>query len=137
MISDAGAVSSSSEAGGGSGVNSLTSVTSSSSSQRRDVRSLRASAGGQQLLQTAASQPAIFATENSTVIIAQIGSTTNLPCIVKKFGNGVVSTFFDLPSLDIIYESVCECVLFLCNIILDSIYGADCVVLCRRKYNYA
>lgn len=34
---------------------------------------------------------AIFATENSTVITAQIGGTATLPCIVRKFSQGVVS----------------------------------------------
>jgi len=34
----------------------------------------------------------IFSTENCTVITAQTTSTTTLPCGVKKFGNGVVST---------------------------------------------
>ncbi|XP_075214963.1 limbic system-associated membrane protein-like [Lycorma delicatula] len=34
---------------------------------------------------------AIFATENSTVVIAQTGSTATLPCVVRKFGTGVVS----------------------------------------------
>ncbi|CAG7815184.1 unnamed protein product, partial [Allacma fusca] len=32
---------------------------------------------------------ALFATENSTVVTAQIGSTANLPCVVKNLGNGV------------------------------------------------
>jgi len=36
---------------------------------------------------------ALFATENSTVVTAQIGSTANLPCIVKNNGNGVVSLY--------------------------------------------
>ncbi|XP_068081540.1 neuronal growth regulator 1 [Anabrus simplex] len=35
--------------------------------------------------------PNIFATENSTVVTAQTASTTTLPCVVRKFGNGVVS----------------------------------------------
>jgi len=34
----------------------------------------------------------IFTTENSTVVTAQTASTTTLPCGVRKFGNGVVST---------------------------------------------
>ncbi|RZF44844.1 hypothetical protein LSTR_LSTR000796 [Laodelphax striatellus] len=34
---------------------------------------------------------AIFATENSTVVTAQKGSTATLPCVVRKFGTGVVS----------------------------------------------
>ncbi|KAF4533372.1 hypothetical protein B566_EDAN002770 [Ephemera danica] len=79
----AGAVSSVGRRGGGG--NSVVTT------HRREVRSLRAGAGGQLLQQASASQPAIFATENSTVVTAQIGSTTTLPCTVKKFGNGVVS----------------------------------------------
>ncbi|KAG8246765.1 hypothetical protein J6590_077383 [Homalodisca vitripennis] len=34
---------------------------------------------------------AVFATENSTVVTAQITSTATLPCVVRKFGTGVVS----------------------------------------------
>ncbi|CAH1116989.1 unnamed protein product [Phaedon cochleariae] len=34
---------------------------------------------------------AIFLTENSTTIVAQIGGTAKLPCVVRKFNNGVVS----------------------------------------------
>ncbi|RZC37725.1 lachesin-like [Asbolus verrucosus] len=34
---------------------------------------------------------AVFATENSTSVAAQIGGTAKLPCIVRKFNNGVVS----------------------------------------------
>lgn len=34
---------------------------------------------------------AVFSTENSTVIIAQIGSKTYLPCAVRNLGSGVVS----------------------------------------------
>lgn len=33
----------------------------------------------------------VFATENCTVVVAQIGSTAALPCVVRKFNNGVVS----------------------------------------------
>ncbi|KAF5283527.1 hypothetical protein FQR65_LT13848 [Abscondita terminalis] len=33
----------------------------------------------------------IFSTENSTVVYAQIGGTAALPCVVRKFNNGVVS----------------------------------------------
>ncbi|XP_071053861.1 limbic system-associated membrane protein-like isoform X2 [Onthophagus taurus] len=33
----------------------------------------------------------IFATENSTIVEVQLGGTATLPCIVKKFSNGVVS----------------------------------------------
>ncbi|XP_063241229.1 titin-like [Bacillus rossius redtenbacheri] len=33
----------------------------------------------------------IFATENSTVVTAQTAGTATLPCVVRKFGNGVVS----------------------------------------------
>ena len=36
---------------------------------------------------------ALFTTENSTVVIAQRGSTANLPCVVRNLGNGVVSVF--------------------------------------------
>ncbi|XP_018562030.1 Down syndrome cell adhesion molecule-like [Anoplophora glabripennis] len=32
-----------------------------------------------------------FLTENSTVVVAQIGGTAKLPCVVRKFSNGVVS----------------------------------------------
>lgn len=35
---------------------------------------------------------AVFSTENSTVIIAQIGSKTYLPCAVRNLGSGVVSS---------------------------------------------
>ncbi|KAJ8972916.1 hypothetical protein NQ317_011483 [Molorchus minor] len=34
---------------------------------------------------------AVFVTENSTVVVAQIGGTAKLPCVVRKFSNGVVS----------------------------------------------
>lgn len=37
---------------------------------------------------------AIFATDNSTVVTAQTGSTATLPCVVRKFGTGVVSSHF-------------------------------------------
>ncbi|EFA07139.2 hypothetical protein TcasGA2_TC010130 [Tribolium castaneum] len=33
----------------------------------------------------------VFATENCTVVVAQIGGTATLPCVVRKFNNGVVS----------------------------------------------
>lgn len=33
----------------------------------------------------------VFTTENSTVVVAQIGGTASLPCVVRKFSNGVVS----------------------------------------------
>ncbi|KAJ8925604.1 hypothetical protein NQ315_009444, partial [Exocentrus adspersus] len=33
----------------------------------------------------------VFLTENSTVVVAQIGGTAKLPCVVRKFSNGVVS----------------------------------------------
>lgn len=35
----------------------------------------------------------VFATENCTVVVAQIGGTAALPCVVRKFNNGVVSIF--------------------------------------------
>ncbi|XP_071449171.1 interference hedgehog-like, partial [Hetaerina americana] len=34
---------------------------------------------------------ATFGTQNSTVVTAQTGSSATLPCVVRKFGNGVVS----------------------------------------------
>ncbi|CAG9813478.1 unnamed protein product [Phaedon cochleariae] len=37
------------------------------------------------------SKPGVFATENCTVVVAQIGGTATLPCVVRKFNNGVVS----------------------------------------------
>lgn len=37
------------------------------------------------------SRSAVFSTENSTVVVAQVGGTAALPCIVRKFSNGVVS----------------------------------------------
>ena len=68
------------------------SAVTSSAGLHREPRSLRGGSGSQMLQQTpSAQQPAIFATENSSVVTAQIGSTTTLPCTVKKFGNGVVS----------------------------------------------
>ncbi|KAJ3648901.1 hypothetical protein Zmor_020670 [Zophobas morio] len=36
------------------------------------------------------SKPGVFATENCTVVVAQIGGTATLPCVVRKFNNGVV-----------------------------------------------
>ncbi|KAK9693912.1 Immunoglobulin V-set domain [Popillia japonica] len=33
----------------------------------------------------------VFATENCTVVVAQIGGTATLPCVVKKFNTAVVS----------------------------------------------
>lgn len=33
----------------------------------------------------------VFATRNSTAILAQTGGTASLPCVVRKFSNGVVS----------------------------------------------
>ncbi|XP_044264091.1 fibroblast growth factor receptor 2-like [Tribolium madens] len=37
------------------------------------------------------SRSSVFATANSTSVAAQIGGTAKLPCIVRKFNNGVVS----------------------------------------------
>ncbi|CAH0552217.1 unnamed protein product [Brassicogethes aeneus] len=34
---------------------------------------------------------AIFITENSTSVVAQIGGTAKLPCVIRKINNGVVS----------------------------------------------
>ncbi|KAJ8951211.1 hypothetical protein NQ318_010238, partial [Aromia moschata] len=36
-------------------------------------------------------KPGVFATENCTVVVAQVGGTAVLPCVVRKFSNGVVS----------------------------------------------
>ncbi|XP_065169072.1 hemicentin-2-like [Atheta coriaria] len=33
----------------------------------------------------------VFATDNCTVVVAQIGGTATLPCVVRKFNTGVVS----------------------------------------------
>ncbi|XP_054278191.1 junctional adhesion molecule B-like [Macrosteles quadrilineatus] len=41
--------------------------------------------------QESATRSAVFATENSTVVTAQMASTATLPCTVRKFGTGVVS----------------------------------------------
>ncbi|CAB3366561.1 Hypothetical predicted protein [Cloeon dipterum] len=57
--------------------------------RHRNGRSLRTGDANQ--LSPSGVQPAIFGTENSSVVTASIGSTTVLPCTVKKFGNGVVS----------------------------------------------
>ncbi|KAG5889767.1 hypothetical protein JTB14_003861 [Gonioctena quinquepunctata] len=38
------------------------------------------------------SKPGVFATENCTVVVAQIGGTATLPCVVRKFNNGVAHT---------------------------------------------
>ncbi|XP_059479354.1 hemicentin-2-like isoform X2 [Neocloeon triangulifer] len=57
--------------------------------RHRNGRSLRT--GDSNQLSPAVVQPAIFGTENSSVVTASLGSTTVLPCTVKKFGNGVVS----------------------------------------------
>lgn len=47
-------------------------------------------------LKASSSGGAVFVTENSTVIVAQIGGTAKLPCVVRKFNNGVVS---DVPNI--------------------------------------
>lgn len=44
----------------------------------------------------------IFATENSTVVVAQIGGTATLPCVVRKFNNGVVSGNTPTIALDVL-----------------------------------
>ncbi|CAH0552216.1 unnamed protein product [Brassicogethes aeneus] len=36
-------------------------------------------------------KPGVFVTENCTVVLAQIGGTATLPCVVRKFNSGVVS----------------------------------------------
>lgn len=46
------------------------------------------------VVKTAASvKSGVFATENSTTVVAQVGGTATLPCVVRKFNNGVVSFF--------------------------------------------
>lgn len=35
----------------------------------------------------------VFATENCTVVVAQVGGTATLPCVVRKFNTGVVSKY--------------------------------------------
>jgi len=48
---------------------------------------------------------ALFFTENSTIITAQIGSKTHLPCAVRNLGSGVVSLrFFTLKNQNILYR---------------------------------
>lgn len=39
----------------------------------------------------------VFITDNCTVVVTQTGGTATLPCVVRKFSNGVVS-FSDIPS---------------------------------------
>ncbi|XP_049818099.1 V-set and immunoglobulin domain-containing protein 1 [Aethina tumida] len=46
---------------------------------------------GNSLKSSLSGQGAIFVTENSTTVAAQIGGTAKLPCVVRKFSNGVVS----------------------------------------------
>jgi len=41
--------------------------------------------------ETVSPPPVFFATENSTVVTAQTGSTALVPCVVKNIGDGVVS----------------------------------------------
>lgn len=41
--------------------------------------------------ETVSPPPVYFATENSTVVTAQTGSTALVPCVVKNIGDGVVS----------------------------------------------
>ncbi|GLV39767.1 defective proboscis extension response 13 [Carabus blaptoides fortunei] len=47
--------------------------------------------GGNQVKTLPGDRTSIFATENSTVVTAQIGGTATLPCVVRKFSQGVVS----------------------------------------------
>nr|XP_023026948.1 uncharacterized protein LOC111514936 [Leptinotarsa decemlineata] len=46
---------------------------------------------GNALKTSASTHGAVFLTENSTTVVAQIGGTAKLPCVVRKFNNGVVS----------------------------------------------
>ncbi|XP_049832334.1 lachesin-like isoform X2 [Schistocerca gregaria] len=50
-----------------------------------------AAASGANALRSAPAPTSIFATENSTVAVAQVGGTATLPCVVRKFASGVVS----------------------------------------------
>ncbi|KAK4885609.1 hypothetical protein RN001_001880 [Aquatica leii] len=43
------------------------------------------------LKNTQNSRLGIFATDNSTIVVAQIGGTATLPCVVRKFNTGVIS----------------------------------------------
>ena len=36
-------------------------------------------------------KPNIFATENCTIVVAQVGGMATLPCVIRKFNSGVVS----------------------------------------------
>lgn len=47
--------------------------------------------GGNQVKTLPGDRTSIFATENCTVVTAQIGGTATLPCVVRKFSQGVVS----------------------------------------------
>lgn len=40
---------------------------------------------------SSAGKSSVFATENCTIVVAQIGGTATLPCVVRKFNTGVVS----------------------------------------------
>lgn len=56
-----------------------------------EVRRSKEHASGNSLKTPSASPGALFITPNSTVVFAQIGGTAKLPCVVRKFNNGVVS----------------------------------------------
>ncbi|CAB3372921.1 Hypothetical predicted protein [Cloeon dipterum] len=47
--------------------------------------------GQEEQLETVSPPPVFFATENSSVVTAQTGSTALVPCIVKNIGDGVIS----------------------------------------------
>lgn len=47
-------------------------------------------------------KPTVFITENCTVVVAQTGGTATLPCVVRKFSNGVVSLTLYLSSYTLI-----------------------------------
>lgn len=56
-----------------------------------DVRRSKEHLSGNSLKTPSGTTPAVFITPNSTVVFAQIGGTAKLPCVVRKFNNGVVS----------------------------------------------
>lgn len=55
----------------------------------------------------------IFATENSTTVMAQVGGTATLPCVVRKFSSGVVSIIFYIQLLHFIPLCQSACLLLL------------------------
>ncbi|KAF5294436.1 hypothetical protein FQA39_LY13421 [Lamprigera yunnana] len=59
----------------------------------REKRNYEVGKGNKNSVEIASSgrRSTIFSTENSSVVYAQIGGTAALPCVVRKFNNGVVS----------------------------------------------